>query len=606
MNSRDSRVEESLLVLWDFLHKNYPLYIQSYKAFISDTLYSDGNYVIQHNGKISFFMNYLSDGFHNLVVNLMVGNCKEAVIYTISLSIYTILNYGHDGVVFHVKTDNSNMLRLVRHAEIPEQKALRPGLRSFKCSSAHLIKRFGNYYHRFLLTASSLNIEFFRHIQGSFYISRGWKDITERFFISGLNGNRIVYLKKRHISLYGTPALLPHLFDSGQSDGISPALRTYLSKNNCNTYSNTSKSEYCPIDAIILPTSGCNLGCKYCYSEASPKKSSVLRLDKGEKGIDYIFENAKKRNSPKVYFSFLGGGEPLVVADLDCSLAEYIRNREEKEKIQAHISICTNGTILNDSVCRLLNQSNHIQFSFDGISYVQDLHRPFANGEPTFQIVVSNIRRIQNLFPHLTISVRATVSNKSVDKMPEFVSYLSEIGVKNVAFEPLIVTGRALSNTDFYMPDLSLFVKYFIEAQKRGAEKNVDVSCSASSAYRKISFCGATYNNFVITPDGLISTCVEVSSLDDPLSKKFIIGSIDDNVSINDTILHSIRSFDEASRIECESCIAEKSCRGNCPVRTMRLGKEDYYVNELCIMQTGLLISKVLNLHLIKDELPES
>ncbi len=606
VNSRDSRVDESLLCLWDFLHDNYPLYVQSYKAFVSDTFYSDGNYVIRRNGEIVFFMNYLSDGFHNLVVNLMVGNCKEAIMFALSLSIYTILNSGHDGLVFHVRTENSNMLGLVNHAEIPEQKALRPGLRSFKCSATHLIKRFGGYYHRYLLSAPSLNIEFFRHIQGSFYIARGWASISDRFILSGFNGDRIVYLKNRHVSLHGTPTLLPHLFDYNQKDGVSQALKSYLSENKCDTYNVSHKSEYFPIDAIILPTSGCNLGCKYCYSEASPRKKSVLKLDKGKKGIDFIFENAKKRKCNKVYFSFLGGGEPLITVDLDCSLVDYIREREEKDKIQASVSICTNGTIFSEAVCRLLNKSNRIQFSFDGISDVQNMHRPFANGEPTFQIVVSNIRRVQKEFPHLTIAIRATVSNKSVDKMPEFVSFLSEMGIRNVAFEPLIVTGRALSNTELIMPDLALFVKYYIEALKKGEEKGVEVSCSASAVYRKNSFCGATHNNFVITPEGLISTCVEVSSLDDPLSEKYIIGDIDDSVHINYAILQRIRSFDESGRVECENCIAEKSCRGNCPVRTMRLGKEDYFVNELCIMQTRLLINRVLNLHLIKEELPES
>ena len=152
------------------------------------------------------------------------------------------------------------------------------------------------------------------------------------------------------------------------------------------------------------------------------------------------------------------------------------------------------------------------------------------------------------------------------------------------------------------MPDLTKFVKFFIEAQKIGIEKGIEVSCSASSVYRRTSFCGATHNNFVITPDGLISTCVEVSSLDDPLSKKFIIGDIGDTITINDDRLQNIRSYDEANRVECKNCIAEKSCRGNCPVRTMRLGNEDLFINELCIMQTKLLINRVFELHKNKEE----
>lgn len=603
INSRDSRIDESLFQLWEFLNDTYPQFKQSYKAFASEVLYADGNYVIRINKKASFYFTYLSDGFHNLVVNLMAGNCKEAILYALALSIYVILNNGHDGLVFHVKADNSNMLGIVKHAGMTEQDALKPGFRSFKCSSTHLIKRFGSYYHRFLLSAPSLNIEFFRQIGGTIYIARGWNAISGRHYLFESTEDRIIYLKNKHITLHGSSELLPHLFDSNYEDGISLELTSYLLNNKCNSSIDKAKKlDYHPIDAIILPTSGCNLGCRYCYSEASPQKKSYLDFNKGKIGIDFIFENAKHRNEKKVFFSFLGGGEPLVAVDLDYALVEYIREREKTDGIKANISICTNGTIYNEKVCNLLRLSNQIQFSFDGTSKVQNRHRPFANGESTFQIVSTNIRRIKKDFPHLSISVRTTVSDYSVDEMPRFVEYLSEIGVKHVAFEPLIVTGRAVSNTSLSMPDLTLFAKSFIEAQKVGIDKNVDVSCSASAVYRKSSFCGATYNNFVITPDGLISTCVEVSSLDDPLADKYIIGNIEnDNVNINNDILQRIRDFDEIDRVECQNCIAEKSCRGNCPVRTMRFGTDNLFINELCIMQTKLLIHKISYLHKIKE-----
>ena len=88
INSRDSRIDESLFQLWEFLNDTYPQFKQSYKAFASEVLYADGNYVIRINKKASFYFTYLSDGFHNLVVNLMAGNCKEAILYALALSIY--------------------------------------------------------------------------------------------------------------------------------------------------------------------------------------------------------------------------------------------------------------------------------------------------------------------------------------------------------------------------------------------------------------------------------------------------------------------------------------------------------------------------------------
>ena len=606
IDNRDSFLDESLFNLWSFLNNTYPLYKQLYKPFYSDILYSDGNYVICRDGKIIFFMNYFSDGLHNLVVNLMAGNSREAIMFALGLSIYEVIRNGHDGLVYHVNSENSNMLDITTHGGIPEVKPLRAGLRSFKCSTTYLIRRFGHFYHRFLLTAPSLNIEFFRHIQHHIYIARGWKDISKRSFIYIGDGEHVIYLKSKHISIHGTADLLPHLYESAESDGISTELKDYLQENNCSSdVFKAEKEPYRPIDAIILPTSGCNLGCKYCYSEATPKKKNLLEVKKGLAGIDFIYTNAQKRKYNHVHFSFLGGGEPLVAVDLDCLLVDHIRKKEKETGIKANISICTNGTIYNERVKYLLREADRVQFSLDGTSDVQNYHRPFANGGDSFQSIESNIKAIRQEFPKIRMTVRATVSNYSVEKMPDFVRYLSQLGVDSVAFEPLMVTGRALVNTKLTMPDLNQFVKYFIEAEGVGVETGVEVSCSATSVYRRTTFCGATNNNFVITPDGNISTCVEVSSVDDPLSKYYIIGNIcDEGVVINEKKLDAIRQFDEGNRVECVNCIAEKSCRGNCPVRTMRMGSNGtYYINELCIMQTKLLLNKVKNLHKKKEEI---
>lgn len=597
---KDSLANESLSSVWRFLKDNYPLYKQSYGAFVNDVLSSDGNYLVVCKGEPVFFMNFISDGLHNLVVNLMVGKSRRAIMLAIGLSMYTILNKGHNGLVFHVNVDNKRMLGLVRHSEITETNALRPGLRSFKCTTSHLIKKFGTLYHHFLMFAPMCHIKFFRCRGDEFYIADGWECINSRYHLTNRNGDPIIYLKDYNVSFHYSFDLLQHLYDSNEGDGISHTLKQYLYErgitNNCKA---NIKHSYKPVDAIFLPTFGCNLGCRYCYSEATPEKKTILDKNKAIVGIDYIFNNAKDRGVPNVSFSFLGGGEPLTTVDLNCYLVDYIRRKENDSGISASVSICTNGTIYNDSVHRLLCKSNRIQFSFDGYPDVQNLHRPFAGGNPTYETVVSNIKKIKNSFPEISINVRATTSDYSVTKMPEFVKLLSDLHVKSVSFEPLIVTGRAVSNGFLGMPDMSLFAKKFIEAREIGFDRGIEVNCSASSVFRKYSFCGATYNNFVITPEGLVSTCVEVSSLKDPLSNLFIIGDISNGrVNIDAKKLSNIRKYDEVERLECINCISNKSCRGNCPVRTLRFqNKGDKYINELCIMQTYLLGKQIISLH---------
>ena len=604
INVEDSFANESLSSIWNFIKDNYSLYKQNYGAFVADVLSSDGNYLVIRNGEPIFFMNFFSDGLHNLVVNLMVGNNHRAIMLAIGISLYTILNKGHDGLVFHVNVNNKRMLGLVQHSEISETNALRPGLRSFKCTTSHLIKKFGMLYHHFLMIVPSFDIKHFRCSGNEFYVADGWNSIRSRHYLTTRKGEQIVYLKDYDVSLHYSLDLLQHIFDSEETDGISQELKHYLSDRGITSSSKTDeKRSYKPIDAIFLPTFSCNLGCRYCYSEASPEKKVVLDQGKAIVGIDYIFSNAKERGLKNVSFSFLGGGEPLMAVNLDCQLVDYIRRKEKESGITAYVSVCTNGTIYNDSVCRLISKSNRIQFSFDGCPDVQNLHRPFSGGNPTYDTVVSNIRKVRESYPQISIHVRATTSDYSVSMMPDFVKLLSDLHVKSVSFEPLMVTGRAVSNVFLGMPDINLFTKYYVEAKEIGLNNGIEVSCSASSVFRKFSFCGATYNNFVITPEGLISSCVEVSSFQDPLADFFIIGEISDGrVNINAKKLSLIRQYDEEVRLECSNCISNKSCRGNCPIRTKRFQKAgDEYLNELCIMQTKLFVYQVALFHERKE-----
>lgn len=604
INTSDPIVKESILEVWNFFNSHYSLFKRSLDSFVVEVNSSDGNFVVLRDKEVVFYMNYVSDGLRHLVVNLMAGRCRRSIMLAIGLSMWVILNKGLDGLVFHVNVANDRMLKLVHHAGIRETNALRPELRSFKCNTSYLIKTFGTMYHQFLMEIPAYNIESFRCIDGIYYIANGWDSINSRYHILGVDSEPIVYLKNYDVSLHCTPELLPHLYDSSEEDGISSMLKRHLSNNNI-TFNDDAerKVAYKPVAATILPTSSCNLACRYCYSEATPQKKSVLDFDNAKAGVDAIFDNAKARGIGSVSFSFLGGGEPMMVVDLNYKIVNYIRQKEISSGITADISISTNGTIYNEAVHRLLGMTNRVQFSMDGCMEVQNQHRPFAGGGATYETVVSNIQVIRDNFPNIRLNVRATVSDYSVTMMPDFVKFLSELQIKSVSFEPLIVTGRALLNESLKMPDISTFARYFIEAYKVGTECGVIVSSSASSVFRKFSFCGATYNNFVITPEGLVSACVEVSSVEDPLSKSFIIGNIaEGHVYVNSEKVSKIRKYDEDVRLECLNCISQKSCRGNCPVRTMRFQKKgESYINELCIMQTKLLRHHLTLLHEKKE-----
>lgn len=123
-----------------------------------------------------------------------------------------------------------------------------------------------------------------------------------------------------------------------------------------------------------------------------------------------------------------------------------------------------------------------IQFSFDGTKVVQDLHRPFANNESSYQLVIDNISRIHKDFPDLPFSIRSTVSQKSISQMQDSVRLFASLGVRTIVFEPLLEVGRALENAETIIaPNIVLFADEFCKCKELGQKLGVIVKSSGDA-----------------------------------------------------------------------------------------------------------------------------
>lgn len=86
-----------------------------------------------------------------------------------------------------------------------------------------------------------------------------------------------------------------------------------------------SSSEYKPTNVTLLPTSDCNLRCIYCYAD-SGTTSKYLPIHIAKAAVDFVFDNAKEKEAPKVQIGFLGGGEPFLAWRFVKDIFEYILN----------------------------------------------------------------------------------------------------------------------------------------------------------------------------------------------------------------------------------------------------------------------------------------
>lgn len=153
---------------------------------------------------------------------------------------------------------------------------------------------------------------------------------------------------------------------------------------------------------ILILTEMCNLRCKYCiYSDEYPDEVTYtndhMTLETAKKAIDLYFEIYEKRKlrglnkRPSITFY---GGEPLLEFKLIKEIVCYAENINKDIKF----NFTTNGVLLNDEMISFfLLHDIDIAFSLDGFKENHNRNRITITGKDTFDNIISNISRLQEV-----------------------------------------------------------------------------------------------------------------------------------------------------------------------------------------------------------------
>jgi radical SAM protein with 4Fe4S-binding SPASM domain len=134
-----------------------------------------------------------------------------------------------------------------------------------------------------------------------------------------------------------------------------------------------------PLMVVWNMTQACNLRCRHCYHDATPKPApDELTLEEKLHAVDQM-------GAAGVPFLAIAGGEPLASKDLWPVLE---RTRERR----IHVSLATNGTLLNpDNVARLIAAGvKYVEVSVDSI--VPEEHDRFRGQPNAWKRSVQGIR----------------------------------------------------------------------------------------------------------------------------------------------------------------------------------------------------------------------
>ncbi|MGL5716922.1 MAG: radical SAM protein [Paraclostridium sp.] len=286
------------------------------------------------------------------------------------------------------------------------------------------------------------------------------------------------------------------------------------------------------------------------------------------------------------------GGEPLTHPKINDILELIIQKG-------FNVQICTNGTLIDSSLIKLLQkyEKNFFRFSIslDGIEKVHDEIR----GVGCFESVKTNILKLKE--NNIKFAINSVLTSKSIESLDIFLNQLLNLGVKNCSFNPIRDIGRASKfeylsiKSDEYTEYMENAIDTLIRFSKekgmsfyfyRGTSIN-NGKIEFSQEYPglldilNVEVCGAGNIISTIKANGTMLPCVYLDDLMKSKQLKFdsILSSNIKNVWDNNEQFKYIRNI-KASETCLKCNLNKKLCSGLCPSEKISSNNTDCFINK--------------------------
>ncbi len=337
----------------------------------------------------------------------------------------------------------------------------------------------------------------------------------------------------------------------------------------------------------LMVTQECNMACVYCYGQGGHYGGrGHMDIRTAKLAVDWFILEAKE--APELTFVFFGG-EPLLNFSLIRDIVSYVKEKEPGKKVS--FGLTTNATLLNDEIIDFfVAEGIRPLISFDGPPEYQRNNRIMKNGKDSYELVIDNIRKLQEKIPDL--HVRATLWKDADENL--VLKELKRLGFSDCQVIPATPCLLEIENkkdpADFCMKtdideynssdkkgvkeeriyleeyeNLKEQVKTAVSALKNHKsdvlveiKKNRKITriLSGWEPYKKYQFCAVGRSMLVVAVDGKIYPCHRFVG-----AEKFCLGSIHTQGPCKRLCFESHQLLENA---ECIECFARFACGGSC------------------------------------------
>jgi uncharacterized protein len=315
-----------------------------------------------------------------------------------------------------------------------------------------------------------------------------------------------------------------------------------------------------PTSLALLPTADCQLRCVYCYSSGG-KDKVTMDWSVAKAAIDLVAGNALAAGQKNARLVLVGGGEPTHPWELFTRSVSYFKESVQRRGMDDFIAVSTNCMLDDSKLAFIADNISAVQVSADGPEDIQNRQRP-PNSHAN---VVKTIKFLEE--QGVDYSVRVTATQRSVGRLEEIFDYFYSLGTPRVVhIEPAFAAyGRGCRAQE---PVPEEFVSELLRVKKKSAETLRPFTHTGSQLGNARQYnCGAIGENFCVTPEGHVTSCYEVSMLEDHRSPLFFYGKFDRSSGLfvidNEKRL-GLRDVKEDTMSDCSDCYVQYNCGGGC------------------------------------------
>lgn len=249
----------------------------------------------------------------------------------------------------------------------------------------------------------------------------------------------------------------------------------------------------------ILPTTGCNARCVYCYEEDYAVKT--MTTETADRLVDFICET---KVNDKISIRWFGG-EPLV----NSGIIRYICTALQERGVAFKSNMVTNASLMTKELAHEAKELWHIekvQVSLDGAKEDYTPRKNYYNPEKhNYDVVMKAIHYLAD--EGIKVNLRVNVDFDNIDRIPMFLQ-----GIKDEfgEYHNISLYIAPLFQEQHGERCLELYKEIF---KLSDLQKSLDIPQSARADHKavrlRMNYCMADCidKSIVITPDGVFNNC---------------------------------------------------------------------------------------------------